>query len=279
MAKTFIIEKQEVWNAYLAVKSNNGSAGIDGQSIEDFELKLKDNLYKIWNRLSSGSYFPPPVRRVDIPKANGKVRSLGIPTISDRIAQMVIKNRLEPVVEPYFHNDSYGYRPEKSALDAIVQARRRCFRDDWVLDLDIKGLYPKQSFDFLGYTFRPRSSRRMDGKFFVSFSPAVSRTACKAMRKKLKEHPVLKCTSPSIENVAKALNPVIQGWINYYGQFKKSSMSTIYDHINTKLQRWAMRKFKHLKRRKFQAGRWLRDLYLKTPDLFAHWRVWKWVSE
>jgi len=132
MAKSFNIMKREVWDAYLTVKANKGSAGIDGQTMEDFETNLKDNLYKIWNRLSSGSYFPPPVRRVDIPKSDGKLRPLGIPTVSDRIAQTVIKNRLELIVEPYFHLDSYGYRPGKSALEAIAQARRRCWRDDWV---------------------------------------------------------------------------------------------------------------------------------------------------
>ena len=141
MAKSFEIPKQAVWEAYLTVKANKGSAGIDGQTMEDFESDLKGNLYKIWNRLSSGSYFPPPVRRVDIPKSNSKLRPLGIPTISDRIAQMVIKKHLEPLVEPHFHDDSYGYRPGKSALDAIAQARRRCWRDDWVLDMDIRGIF------------------------------------------------------------------------------------------------------------------------------------------
>ena len=123
MAKSFNITKRAVWEAWLAVKSNKGSAGIDRQSIESFEKALKNNLYKIWNRLSSGSYFPAPVRRVDIPKSNGKLRPLGIPTVSDRVAQMVVRNRLEPLVEPHFHDDSYGYRRGKSALDAIAQAR------------------------------------------------------------------------------------------------------------------------------------------------------------
>ena len=129
MAKSFNISKHAVWEAYLRVKANKGSAGIDGQTMEDFEFDLKNNLYKIWNRLSAGSYFPPPVRRVEIPKSNGKLMPLGIPTISDRIAQMVVKNRLDPIVEPYFHDDSYGYRPGKSALDAIAQARQRCQAD------------------------------------------------------------------------------------------------------------------------------------------------------
>ncbi len=412
LAKSFNIPKQEVWDAYLAVKANKGSAGIDGQTIEDFEGDLKSNLYKIWNRLSSGSYFPPPVRRVEIPKSNGKLRPLGIPTVSDRIAQMVVKKRLEPLVEPHFHNDSYGYRPGKSAIDAIAQARRRCWRDDWVLDMDIKGFfdaldhklvmkavsrftnckwtllyierwlkadviltngdvlrrtqgtpqggvispllaniflhlvfdkwmqnefpcmhferyaddivvhcrsykqlefierrikarftqcklelcpektkiayckdstrnggYPSQSFDFLGYTFRPRSARDQNGKFFVRFSPAVSRKALKVMRSKIKEHPLIKgCFSLSVEELARLINPMILGWINYYGRFRKSSMSAIFDYINSKLLGWARRKYKHLQRRKRRAGQWLRGLYLQNPALFAHWRVWKWVA-
>ncbi len=413
MAKSFELSKHAVWNAYLAVKANKGAAGIDGQTMEKFEADLKNNLYKIWNRLSSGSYFPPPVRRVEIPKSNGKLRPLGIPTISDRIAQMVIKNRLEPLVEPQFHDDSYGYRPGKSALDAIAQARQRCWRDDWVLDMDIKGFfdaldhglvmkavakytdckwtllyierwlkadvilpngerlsreqgtpqggvispllaniflhlvfdkwmqkhfpcihferyaddivvhcrsepqlkmverqikqrfnqcglelcqektrivyckdsnrdgqYPNQSFDFLGYTFRPRSVRDRNGKFFVSFSPAVSRKALKAMRAKLKEHPLIKSGySQSVAELAKAINPIIQGWITYYGKFRKSAMSAIYSYINDKLLSWARRKFKSLKRRKWRASQWLRELYRQCPTLFAHWRVWSWVAE
>lgn len=413
MARSFELSKFAVWDAYLAVKANKGSAGIDGQTMEDFESDLKNNLYKIWNRLSSGSYFPHPVRRVEIPKSNGKIRPLGIPTISDRIAQMVIKKRLEPLVEPYFHDDSYGYRPGKSALDAIAQARRRCWRDDWVLDMDIRGFfdaldhklvmiavsrftqckwtmlyierwlkadvimpngeriqrmqgtpqggvisplianiflhlgfddwmqkefpcihferyaddivvhcrsqkqlefvernirsrfaqcklelcpdktkivyckdsnrsgsYPIQSFDFLGYTFRPRSSRDREGKFFVSFSPAVSRKSLKAIRLKIKEHPMVKgCFSQGITELARAINPMIQGWINYYGAFRKSELSSVYDYINERIMKWAMRKFKQLQRRKKCAGHWLRTLYSKAPSLFAHWRVWKWVAE
>jgi len=413
LAKSFKLSKQAVWDAYLAVKANKGSAGIDRQTIEDFDIDLKGNLYKIWNRLSSGSYFPPPVRRVDIPKSNGELRPLGIPTVSDRIAQMVVKNSLEPLVEPHFHDDSYGYRPGKSALDAIGQARQRCWRDDWVLDMDIRGFfdaldhklvmkavsrftqcvwtllyierwlkaevilpdgerlqrtqgtpqggvispllaniflhlvfdkwmqdefphihferyaddivvhcrsqkqlefierrikarltqcklelctektkivyckdsnrtggYANQSFDFLGYTFRPRSTRDSNGKFFVSFAPAVSRKALKAMRLKIRNHPLVKgCFSLSIEELASVINPLLQGWINYYGKFRKSSMSTIYDYINGKLIKWARRKHKNLQRRKWRAGRWLRGLYLQNPTLFAHWRVWSWVAE
>jgi RNA-directed DNA polymerase len=118
-AKPFCISKWEVWEAYKRVKANKGAAGVDEQSIEDFEKRLKKNLYKIWNRMSSGSYLPPPVRTVKIPKANGGERKLGIPTVSDRIAQQVVKSRLEPEVDRLFHADSYGYRPGKSALDAV----------------------------------------------------------------------------------------------------------------------------------------------------------------
>ena len=148
-AKPFSISKWEVWEAYKRVKANQGAAGVDEESIADFEKNLKGNLYKIWNRMSSGSYFPPPVRTVKIPKANGGERKLGIPTVSDRIAQMVVKSRLEPAVDPLFHPDSYGYRPGKSALDAVGQARQRCWRYDWVIDLDIKGFFDNIPQDLL----------------------------------------------------------------------------------------------------------------------------------
>ncbi len=140
-AKPFEISKHTVWEAYKRVKANKGAPGVDGVAIEGFEKDLKDNLYKIWNRLSSGSYFPPAVLIVEIPKGNGGTRKLGIPTISDRVAQMVAKMYLEPRVELCFHPDSYGYRPNKSALDAVGKARQRCWRYNWVIDLDIKGFF------------------------------------------------------------------------------------------------------------------------------------------
>jgi len=148
-AKPFDIPKREVWEAYKQVRANQGAAGVDGQSIADFEADLSNNLYKLWNRLSSGSYFPPPVRRVDIPKGDGKTRPLGIPTVADRIAQTVVKRFLEPLVEPRFHDDSYGYRPGKSALDAVGVARQRCWRYPWVLDLDIKAFFDSIDTDLL----------------------------------------------------------------------------------------------------------------------------------
>jgi RNA-directed DNA polymerase len=148
-AKPYCISKWEVWEAYKKVRANQGAAGVDGQSIAEFEEDLKDNLFKIWNRMSSGSYFPPPVRRVDIPKDNGGTRPLGIPTVADRIAQMLAKRYLEPILEKYFHPDSYGYRPEKSAIEAIGVARQRCWRYNWVLDLDIRGFFDNIDHDLL----------------------------------------------------------------------------------------------------------------------------------
>ena len=136
-AKPFDIPKREVWEAFKCVKANQGAAGVDRQSIADFEADLSNNLYKLWNRLSSGSYFPPPVRRVDIPKADGGTRPLGIPTVADRIAQEVARRYLEPYLEAVFHADAYGYRPGRSAIDAVRQARQRCWRYDWVLDIDV----------------------------------------------------------------------------------------------------------------------------------------------
>lgn len=140
-AKPFTISKHIVWEAYKRVKSNKGAAGVDDKTIADFEVDLKNNLFKIWNRMSSGSYIPPPVRLVEIPKKTGGARQLGVPTVSDRIAQMTAKIYLEPEVEPFFHEDSYGYRPNKSALDAIEKTRQRCWGHDWVIDLDIKSFF------------------------------------------------------------------------------------------------------------------------------------------
>jgi RNA-directed DNA polymerase len=154
-AKPFSISKREVWEAFKRVKANRGAAGVDGQSIAEFEANLAGNLYKLWNRMSSGSYFPPPVRRVDIPKAKGGTRPLGIPTVADRVAQEVVRRYLEPILEPEFHSGSYGYRPGRSAIDAVAEARKRCWHFDWVLDLDIKGF-----FDSIDWELMLRAVRR-----------------------------------------------------------------------------------------------------------------------
>ena len=147
--KPFSIEKRRVYEAYKAVKSNRGAAGVDRQTLEMFETDLAGNLYRIWNRMSSGAYFPPPVRGVSIPKKTGGERILGVPTISDRIAQMVVKQMIEPELEPIFLPDSYGYRPGKSALDAVGVTRQRCWKYDWVLEFDIKGLFDNIDHELL----------------------------------------------------------------------------------------------------------------------------------
>jgi RNA-directed DNA polymerase len=148
-AKPFDISKRDIWEAFKRVKGNRGAAGVDGQSISDFEADLRNNLYILWNRLSSGSYFPSPVRRVDIPKADGGTRPLGIPTVADRIAQEVVRRNLEPRLEPVFHAGSYGYRPGKSAIDAVRQCRQRCWRYNWVLDIDVKGYFDNIDWELL----------------------------------------------------------------------------------------------------------------------------------
>ena len=139
-AKPFDISKHQVMQAYRLVKANAGAAGVDHQSLRDFEEDLKNNLYRLWNRMSSGSYFPAPVKAVAIPKKSGGERILGVPTVADRIAQAVVKLQIEPDIEPHFLADSYGYRPGKSALDAVAVTRKRCWQYDWVLEFDIKGL-------------------------------------------------------------------------------------------------------------------------------------------
>jgi RNA-directed DNA polymerase len=148
-AKSYDISKKIVWEAYKRVKANRGAAGVDGQSLAEFEKDLKRNLYKVWNRMSSGSYFPSPVRLVEIPKSDGQKRPLGIPTVADRVAQTVAKMYLEPVVEPKFHSDSYGSRPGKSALDAVATCRKRCWRANWVIDLDVKGFFDNLVHDLV----------------------------------------------------------------------------------------------------------------------------------
>lgn len=156
--KSFEISKQLVFEAYKRVRANGGAAGVDEQSIAEFEKDLKNNLYKLWNRMSSGAYFPPAVKRVEIPKADGGVRALGIPTVADRIAQMVAKMVFEPEVEPHFYEDSYGYRPNKSAHQAVGVARQRCWRNDFVLDVDIKGFFDNIDHELLMKAVRKHTS-------------------------------------------------------------------------------------------------------------------------
>jgi RNA-directed DNA polymerase len=405
--KPFNIDKKQVYEAYKVVKSNAGAAGVDGQTIEQFEADLKSNLYKIWNRMSSGSYFPPPVRAVSIPKKTGGERILGVPTVADRVAQMVVKQVIEPNLDTVFLADSYGYRPRKSALDAVGVTRERCWKYDWVLEFDIKGLfdnidhelllravrrhvtckwallyierwlkapmmredgviversrgapqggvvspilsnaflhyafdlwmvrthpdlpwcryaddglvhcrneheanalkaelqarlaecrlelhptktkivyckdgkrkgtYPNVKFDFLGYGFRPRLVRRLrDNTLFCGFNPAVSVSALKAMRATIRELNIRRQTQLSLDDIAQRLNPLLRGWIEYYGRFAPSSLYPLLRYVNQTLVAWAMRKFKRFADHKIRASKFLQRLAQEHADLFVHWRL------
>lgn len=162
MTHVFQLPKQRVWDAYKLVKANKGAGGVDDVTISDFEVNLSNNLYKIWNRLRSGSYFPPAVKAVEIAKKSGGTRRLGIPTIGDRIAQMTIKLSFEPKVEPIFHKDSYGYRPGRSAHDAIRVTRTRCWKSNFVLEFDIKGLFDNIDHDLLLKAVRKHTNDKME---------------------------------------------------------------------------------------------------------------------
>jgi RNA-directed DNA polymerase len=404
--KFYAISKKVVLEAFQKVKTNQGAAGIDNESLEAFEANLKNNLYKIWNRMSSGSYFPPAVKGVEIPKKSGGKRLLGVPTVGDRVAQMVVKLYFEPLVEPYFHQDSYGYRPGKSATQALAVTRQRCWQYNWILEFDIKGLfdnidhemlmkavrlhtdnpwvilyiqrwlkapfqmpdgttqgrtkgtpqggvispvlanlflhyafdkwmdrehpdkpfaryaddavvhckskedaeglrkslekrlgecklelhptktrivyckdddrrgdYPDNSFDFLGYTFRPRKVRSKYGRFFTGFTPAVSQQAKKAMRQEIRHWRLQLKTDLTLKDLSLMYNPVVRGWTNYYGSFCKSEMYSIYRHFNQALVRWVMRKYKKLATSKRRRNNWLNRISRQEPELFVHWKM------
>ncbi|MFI6744524.1 group II intron reverse transcriptase/maturase [Nonomuraea sp. NPDC050451] len=404
--KSFNISKRLVWEAYQKVAANKGAAGVDGQSIAEFEQDLKGNLFKLWNRLSSGSYFPPPVRAVEIPKKAGGTRLLGVPTVADRIAQTVVCMVLEPEVEPMFHADSYGYRPGRSALDALAVTRRRCWENDWVIDLDIRAFfdtvpwdlvlkaverhtterwillyvrrwleaplqrqdgtvvertmgtpqgsaispllanlfmhyafdawmartYPSVTFErycddvvvhcrskaqaefirdkiaarlaecglalhpdktrivyckdanragsheyeqftFLGYTFRPRQSFNTKlGTFFVAFLPGVSRDAVVRIRHAIRAWRIHRRSDMTFADIVEQVNRHVAGWIAYYGRFYKSALYAAFYGLNEFLVRWAMRKYKKLRRRPKRAWGLLAAMAQRSPRMFAHWR-------
>ena len=269
-AKPFSISKRVVFEAYQRVKANQGAAGVDGESISDFDQDWKNNLYKIWNRMSSGSYFPPPVRMVEIAKKSGGQRKLGVPTVSDRIAQMVAKMYLEPMVDPYFHPDSYGYRPNKSAIEAVGVARKRCWRYNWVIDLDIKGFFDNLDHELLMRAVRKHTDNKWLLLYIERWLKTPVQIADGTLVSRQKGSPQGAVISPLLANI---FNPVIRGWINYYGQFYKSALYPVLNQLNGALQRWAMRKYKKLRGRMRGAFYWLGRIAKQRSNLFAHWRL------
>lgn len=401
--KSYTIPKRLIYEAYKRVKANKGGAGVDGQSMKDFEQNLENNLYKLWNRLSSGSYFPQAVKRVEIPKSDGGIRPLGIPTISDRIAQMVVKIEIEPELEKHFHPDSYGYRPLKSAHHAVAKVKERCWQRCWVLDMDIKGffdainhdllmravekhvketwqllyirrwleapvqytngeleqrtqgtpqggvispllanlflhyafdqwietrwtgiqferyaddiichckteqeaialksflierftecgleLHPEKtkivyckswkykqaheqiSFDFLGFTFKPKKVKNKYGRMMLSFQPGISHKSAKRIRAEINSWPWNYWLQGDTKSIVAHARNKIRGWMVYYGRFCRWEVIDVLNHFDKRLSRWAKRKYKKLKTIK-QAMKRVRGARKASPWLFAHW--------
>ena len=390
-------------DAWVKVRGNKGAAGVDGQSVAEFEKDLKNNLYQIWNRMSSGTYFPPAVKAVPIPKKDGGTRILGVPTVADRVAQTVVAAHLAERLEPVFHPDSYGYRPGRSALQAVETCRRRCWRYGWVVEFDIRkffdsvswdkvvkaveahtdarwvvlyvrrwlaaglqlpdgsvaerdqgtpqgssvspvlanlflhyafdmwltrnypaarferyaddgvihcrsqqeaeqilaalaarmaevglelhpgktrivyckdsnrrGGFPHAEFTFLGFTFRPRGARNKHGVQFTSFLPAISRQALKKLSETVRSWRLHRRTGSTSAELAALINPVVRGWMNYYGRFYRSALYPLFRRIGTYLLRWTMNKYKKLRtwKKSMQA---MGDAAALRPRYFAHW--------
>ncbi|MFK4495933.1 retron-type reverse transcriptase [Bradyrhizobium japonicum] len=295
--KPFHIDKKRVYEAYKAVKSNAGSAGVDGQTTEQFDSDLQNNLYKLWNRMSSGSYFPPPVRAVSIPKKAGGQRILGVPAVADRVAQMVVKQLIEPDLDPIFLADSYGYRPRKSALDAIGVTRKRCWKYDWVLEFDIKGLFDNIDHELLLRAVRKHVTCKWALLYIERWltapmdkdgitiertrgtpqggviSPILSNLFLHYMRAAIRDLNLRRRTHVSMADIARQLNPLLRGWIEYYGRFTRAALGPILRYVNQTIEAWMMRKFKRFMGRKAKAGRVLERLSRERPGLFAHWKI------
>lgn len=404
--KPFDISKWEIKEAWEEVRANKGAPGVDGQSVEDFEKDLKNNLYKVWNRMSSGSYFPPPVRAVEIPKPHGGgTRMLGIPAVADRVAQTVAARHLMRRVDPVFHPDSYGYRPGRSALDAVGKCRERCWQRNWVVELDIqkffdsvpwdllvkavdahmdavwvklyvrrwlaaplvmpdgslvkrergtpqgapvspvlanlflhyafdtwmarefpgvwferyaddavlhcvteaqarevlaalgdrmvevglrlhpdktrivyckdqlrRGSYEHEAFTFLGYTFRARKNRSRRGNVFLSFEPGISREALTRIGREVRSWHLHTRTGSSFVQLARRINPVVAGWLNYYSRFRWWELEPFAMRINAYLVRWIRNKYKRFSGKRKALAK-MQEIARRYPRMFAQWRI------
>ena len=404
--KSLPITKRMVWEAYKKVRSNKGAAGIDKETLGMYKEKLKDNLYILWNRMSSGSYFPPSVLEVEIPKDDGRKRKLGIPTVNDRIAQQVVKTYLEPRFETEFSPHSYGYRPNKSAHQAVAAVRENVRQYRWVIDMDISGFFDNMShellmtaleghvkekwakmyikrwlespiedkdgniryrngtgtpqggvispllanlflhytldkwleiqhpqlryvryaddaiihcnnqaeaekvlqaikqrmlacglevnkkktkiaycknanrkgtykvvkFDFLGFTFQPRPTSTRTGKMFLGFDCAISTKSKKKITEVFRKSKFQRWTGSDITRIADEFNSKIQGWINYYGKFRKFSLMKIFRIFHRRLMAWAVNRYKRFKGSMRKAMRWVYKLARSQPNLFVHWQ-------
>jgi len=404
-AKGIPITRSMVWHAYKKVRKNKGSGGVDGKSLKTYEKRLQDNLYKLWNRLTSGSYFPKAVKQKSIPKKDGSKRKLGIPTVEDRIAQQVIKSYLEGRFETEFHESSYGYRPLKSAHQALEQVRKNVWKQDWVIDMDIKGFfdevshelllkalrkhvsekwvlmyivrwlespieteskekiyrdgkgtpqggvispllanlflhyvfdkwlektypnlmfvryaddiivhcktkeeaeqvlesiksrmtdcqlrlheektkivycknYKKRSeskevkFDFLGFSFQPRSSASKRGGMFLGYDCAISESSKKRIISEIRTTKFQRWTNKSIIDIAEFFNAKIRGWINYFGKFRRHKLEVVFRYFERRLSDWARRKYKRFRNSSIKASNWINRLKKEKVKLFAHW--------
>jgi group II intron reverse transcriptase/maturase len=401
--KPFEIPKRLVYEAWKRVAANKGAPGVDNQSIRAYQENLGSNLYKLWNRMSSGSYQPQPVKQVLIPKGDG-FRSLGVPTVADRTAQMAVKMVLEPRLEEIFHPGSYGYRPGVGAKDAVSQVRRNCWRYDWVLDMDIKaffdtidhslmmravekhapekwirlyirrwlecpiklesgelqsrscgtpqggvisplianlymhyafdhwmehnnpgipfiryaddivchcrtrneaerlranlkerleacklelhpvktklvyckdnkrkGMHPLNRFDFLGFSFHGRTMQDRQGNLFTGFNPAVSRKSLKRMNESIRGLNINRSTQSTMSELAEKINPMVRGWIEYYGAFYPEPLKRFLIRIDLRLGNWARNKYKQLRGHKRRSWDWLKRCRATFPNMFVHW--------
>ncbi|MEB2786561.1 reverse transcriptase domain-containing protein [Algoriphagus persicinus] len=271
------ITKLMVWQAYRKVKSNKGSAGIDQMSWEDLDKDLSSQLYKLWNRLTSGSYFPSPVKQVEIPKKDGGIRKLGVPTLLDRIAQQVVRQHLERQLEPIFHESSFGYRPGRNAHQAVKLSERNCFGNDFVVDLDIKKFFDNINHDLMMKALRHYCKDKWVALYVSRWLRAgimaeggVREDKCRiSILGKFRELAIHKWRKPLWE-VAKRLNPVIRGLLNYYHKLRGEPMREVWNQLNHRLLKWVKWE-KGLY--KMAAVRWLKHQYKTSPGLFEHWKL------